>query len=112
MKNLKALLTVFATVLLMFAMVPEAAAACEECKGHHTNRSCQEDENGNEGCQNNYTGQCINGTEACTGGSCGDGTGGCTPENKSHLDWLIPAGGEVLALPLPACEVPGLVIEA
>lgn len=107
----KTLFTILLALAVTVLTAPQAWAACELCKGHFTNRSCQSDSEGHEGCQNNYTGQCINGTGTCSGASCGTGTG-CEEEHQSRLDWEIPTDGEVLPAPLPACESAGVVIEA
>lgn len=100
-------------VLLLFVLAaPQAWATCELCKGHHTNRACKEDTAGKEGCKTGLLGQCINGDQSCSGGTCGDGAGGCEPEHQTQLDRVVPAQGEVLLEPAAACTLPGLILEA
>lgn len=103
-----------AVVCLLF--VPLASAAdCEKCTGHPMNRYCKEvtaGESGDDDCRTNTTGQCIHQGSSCSadGGTCGDGSGGCTPETQSRIDLSLPSDGE-LELE-PACGLPHLIITA
>lgn len=103
---------------LSLALASPASAACQYCGGHFTNMSCKDVNstrtNGWEECKTNTTGQCVASGASCTygGGSCTNKTE-CGPYHDVQL--LLPQvqpGQTIILEAVPACRVPGFVIEA